>query len=363
MKFAKFITIVTFIILGACLNRTVLAQSFETRNITIFFDSDQADLTQESKKHIRNFILELGTTSIKEIYISGHTDSDASNEYNQELSQRRALSAKDFLLLQGVKDRMIRMEHFGEAQPTSSKKSKNRRVELTFIVELADTPLSSSLKVKSVYVTTIDASTGQALLTSFSIEVSGKNKFGKSNKKGQSTFSGHQLQSNVVFSKEGYLNKVLNLPKEISGKEAKDTLHLTVRLSKVRVLQKLRFENIFFYTDSDVLKPESKPELEKLFQMLDKFPNMYIEIQGHMNFAANRKTTTVQKMYNLDLSYRRAKAVYHYLVENGINPGRLTYKGMSNLNMIYPFPQSRSEEDMNKRVEVWTLEVNADNSN
>ncbi|MCB0734227.1 MAG: OmpA family protein [Bacteroidetes bacterium] len=338
------------------LSQGLLAQSYDTKSLTIYFNSDEAELTSISKGSIRSFILELGSDQIREIYITGHTDSDASDEYNQKLSEKRAENARDFLKTQGVKDRMIKLEYFGEAQPLSSVKAQNRRVEMTFVVESVDSDTDISSNVQAVYVTTVDASNQDKLITHYSVEIKGKNRYGNSNKAGMSEFTGTQLSSQVVFSRDGYLNSIIDLSRELHGIH-KDTIHLTVQMRKVKVLQKLRFEQIYFYTDSDVLKPESKPELDKLLTMLSKFPTMYVEIQGHMNYAANRRATSFQKMYNLDLSYRRAKAVHNFLVENGISPNRLTYKGMSNYNMVYPYPQSRAQEDMNKRVEVWTLEV------
>jgi outer membrane protein OmpA-like peptidoglycan-associated protein len=78
--------------------------------------------------------------------------------------------------------------------------------------------------------------------------------------------------------------------------------------------------NIFFETDKYDLMPESKAELGRLIAFLSKNPEMRIEIGGHTDSEGS-------EVHNNQLSQNRAKAVYDYLVLNGINAGRLTYKG------------------------------------
>ena len=72
--------------------------------------------------------------------ISGHTDSDASDEYNYLLSDKRAQKVKDFLLGMGIKQSRLVIDFYGELKPIAPNNSddnmqKNRRVEfsVTFI--------------------------------------------------------------------------------------------------------------------------------------------------------------------------------------------------------------------------------------
>jgi len=337
----------------------VSAQNFEQKSLNIYFESNVDELNSASKQKIRKTILALGSSNIREIYIVGHTDSDASDDYNQDLSARRASSAKQFLRKQGVKDRMLRMEYFGESKPKGELKSENRRVELTFIYEI-DAPTIPSSQQRVLVVTTYKAGTSERLPCTYILNIGRINLYGKTNRIGVCTIETNIGSKEATFIKEGYLNESVEL-NGVFSKVKSDTAYVDVYLNPVIVLQKLRFENIFFFTDSDELKPESKPELTKLLQMLQQFLNLYIEIQGHMNFAVSRRATEIHRRYNLDLSHRRARAVYNYLIQNGIDKNRLTYKGLSNFQMIYPDPQSREQEDMNKRVEVWTLQIISEN--
>jgi outer membrane protein OmpA-like peptidoglycan-associated protein len=69
------------------------------------------------------------------LQIEGHTDSVGSDEMNQQLSERRADSVRDFLAEQGVPGSAISARGFGKTQPvagndTAEGRQRNRRVEL-----------------------------------------------------------------------------------------------------------------------------------------------------------------------------------------------------------------------------------------
>jgi outer membrane protein OmpA-like peptidoglycan-associated protein len=69
------------------------------------------------------------------LQIEGHTDSVGSDEFNQQLSERRADSVRDFLAQQGVPGSAISARGFGKTQPvagndTAEGRQRNRRVEL-----------------------------------------------------------------------------------------------------------------------------------------------------------------------------------------------------------------------------------------
>jgi outer membrane protein OmpA-like peptidoglycan-associated protein len=74
-------------------------------------------------------------TEIPAIFIEGHTDSDGSDEYNRDLSDRRAKSVMRYLIeTGGVADKRLSAKGFGESVPvatnaTEEGKAENRRVE------------------------------------------------------------------------------------------------------------------------------------------------------------------------------------------------------------------------------------------
>jgi outer membrane protein OmpA-like peptidoglycan-associated protein len=69
------------------------------------------------------------------VSIEGHTDSVGSDEYNQDLSERRAQSVRDYFVRGGVPASTVDARGFGKAEPvasneTSEGRQQNRRVEL-----------------------------------------------------------------------------------------------------------------------------------------------------------------------------------------------------------------------------------------
>jgi outer membrane protein OmpA-like peptidoglycan-associated protein len=78
--------------------------------------------------------------------------------------------------------------------------------------------------------------------------------------------------------------------------------------------------NVFFDLGKATLRPESKVELLNLSNYLLKNPQLKIEIQGHTDSRGDATK-------NLLLSEARAKAVYEFLIQEGIASSRLTFKG------------------------------------
>ena len=100
----------------------------------VLFDVDKYNLRPEAQEILKNLAVVLKEADIKSFEIDGHTDSDASDEYNKTLSDNRAKSVKEFLSSQGVKSNII-TNGYGESKPIASNdtpegKQKNRRVEI-----------------------------------------------------------------------------------------------------------------------------------------------------------------------------------------------------------------------------------------
>ena len=100
----------------------------------ILFDVDKYDIRPEAAEVLKNLAVVLKEADIKVFEIDGHTDSDASDEHNQVLSENRANSVKNFLAAQGLTAE-ISTNGYGESRPiatndTPEGKQKNRRVEI-----------------------------------------------------------------------------------------------------------------------------------------------------------------------------------------------------------------------------------------
>jgi len=72
------------------------------------------------------------------VEVAGHTDSGGSAEHNAGLSERRALTVRDYLINQGANPDNLAVRGYGEAAPvadntTADGKARNRRVELRIV--------------------------------------------------------------------------------------------------------------------------------------------------------------------------------------------------------------------------------------
>ncbi|WP_260597638.1 OmpA family protein [Sphingomonas endolithica] len=80
----------------------------------------------------------LGQYNETYVDVYGHTDSTGSDDYNQGLSERRAISVADYLSGHGVQAARIATRGFGESQPIASNdtpegQAANRRVEIKIV--------------------------------------------------------------------------------------------------------------------------------------------------------------------------------------------------------------------------------------
>ena len=101
----------------------------------ILFDFDKATLQQASAKQLQDVLTLLQTNPTLRLEIHGHTDSDGSADYNQQLSQRRAESVRQYLVLFGIDPSRLQAKGYGESRPVApndseENKARNRRVEL-----------------------------------------------------------------------------------------------------------------------------------------------------------------------------------------------------------------------------------------
>ncbi|TVR69910.1 MAG: OmpA family protein, partial [Marinilabiliales bacterium] len=85
----------------------------------ILFDFDRATLQQASNKQLQDVLTLLATNPELRLEIQGHTDSDGSADYNLQLSQRRAESVRQYLILFGVDTGRLQARGYGETMPVA----------------------------------------------------------------------------------------------------------------------------------------------------------------------------------------------------------------------------------------------------
>lgn len=102
---------------------------------TIYFDFDRYNIRDNMKPYIKADAEYIKKQNIKSIVLQGNTDELGTDEYNFALGQKRALSVRDALVLQGLPKNMFSTVSFGSSKPVCKEKTsqchtKNRRTDL-----------------------------------------------------------------------------------------------------------------------------------------------------------------------------------------------------------------------------------------
>ncbi|MCS7000756.1 MAG: OmpA family protein, partial [Candidatus Kapabacteria bacterium] len=108
--------------------------------LLVFFDFDKADLREESLPELdlaAEFLKEHPTVRVR---IEGHTDDVGTDEYNLQLSKRRAEAVKKYLVSKGIDEKRILTVGYGKSQPkvkdtTPEARALNRRVEMKVVAK------------------------------------------------------------------------------------------------------------------------------------------------------------------------------------------------------------------------------------
>lgn len=117
-----------------------------------------------------------------------------------------------------------------------------------------------------------------------------------------------------------------------------------IELQQIDSGNRLVLENVFFETDSFTLKPQSYIELDRVADFLHRNPQVMIEISGHTDNMGRPE-------YNRQLSEKRAKSVYDYLLMKNVSAYRLSYAGYGDSR---PIADNDTEEGRrkNRRTEL-----------
>lgn len=110
--------------------------TFEIKNI--YFEFDKSYLKPKSKKALQKLYGFMKRHPSVHVEIQGHTDSIGSPRYNQQLSERRALSVKRYLNQRGIDSERMKTQGLGKRNPVMSNRSEkgraqNRRVMLKIL--------------------------------------------------------------------------------------------------------------------------------------------------------------------------------------------------------------------------------------
>lgn len=294
---------------------------------TVYFEFNGSRLSNESRRALDEFV---SGRNVRSLGIFGHTDQMGSEEYNEWLSVQRAKSVRDYLLSKGVgRNRISLVRGFGATrlitdQTDSASLQLNRRVVITsgYKPSAADSAVAAR-QANLKFVPKDSLTAKQPVVTNAPAQ-------------------------NTVKAQPPVVKREVPIVKQ----QKSDNIVEDIKDKNTKAGENIVLKNINFHPGSHFLLESALPAMQSLLAAMQQIPTLEIEIQGHVCCQEGDLDAIDNATGELALSVNRAKAVYDYLVEKGINKNRLSYKGLAHQ---YPLIQNEvTEEDRiaNRRVEI-----------
>ncbi len=258
---------------------------------SVYFAFDIYKLSAKNKSALMQLIPQLKSGKI---ILKGYTDFVGDSDYNQKLSEKRVNTVKAFLTSNGVDEKQIVLSSGLGERTEFEQRSANRCVDIMLETE---------------------------------------------------------MPKQVVTVEKKKEEPIIEAVEEV--KEDKSTLKDDILGLKVG--ETLAIENLEFLPGRHFLQPYSDNTLLELLHVLESYPKLKIEIQGHICCTYTGEDGLDKDTGLKELSLNRAKYVYIYLVKEGISKDRLSYKGFA---ATRPLVKEVTKEDQqrNRRVEILILE-------
>lgn len=265
---------------------------------TVFFESTKSTVTKTENQKLQNWIVT--HKDVKIIAIHGFTDEDGSTSFNDSLAKKRVA----FIFSQ-IKDKIKIREDFktisfGENFKQLNDKSKNRKATIFYILPKDFTRENEILGITP----------------------------------------------EVVQHKIEAITELVPIEEEAMHFPENATLETKIQLSQKGTL--IRLNDINFYVNTFAIMPTSKRAIDELIYVLNTYPKLRIEIQGHICCLDKDAR---------NLSTERAKQVKRILVSEGISERRIQTKGFGVSKPKFSIPEkSEFEAARNRRVEIMILD-------
>ena len=147
----------------------------------------------------------------------------------------------------------------------------------------------------------------------------------------------------LIVSKEGYNSKIVDL--KMSSEEFTSINIMLDPIEKIIVAEKIELNEIYFDFDKSNIKAEAAFELDKLVQIMNKYPEMTVSIESHTDSKG-------PSSYNQRLSEKRAKTTSQYVISKGIDSSRLSSAGKGESSPVVDCKNcSKDEDQLNRRSE------------
>ncbi len=154
-------------------------------------------------------------------------------------------------------------------------------------------------------------------------------------------------------SKDGYLSNEMEFSTTGIGKDPAHPhqhFELEILLEKIFKNKEIVLENIYYDFDKWDIRDDAKPTLNKLVKTLLLNPGIDIQIASHTDCRG-------KEAYNLELSQKRAQSVVEYLINHGIDAGRLSAKGYGESALLVNCICSQCSEEAHQQNRRTTFKI------
>lgn len=348
MKFRSLLSLALFLMTTiASLAQTPFDTLFPIRTESVYFDFGKADIRADAAATLQQLVAELPDSLKIAIRITAYTDAIGDTDANLKLSEARANAVSDALVKMGVADSIFTVQGFGEANPVANNSTdKGRQLNRRATVEVVRRMRMIKMNGKVVDPTTSKGIEAEVIVST------------KAFRDTTRTDTSGTFQAAVpvgavfgidVFA-EGYF-----FDTQIAKAEVGQLPKLTIPLKPVEIGASIDLKNFYFVGNEAILLKSSEPELPKLLKFMRYNPLITVEIGGHINLPF--VSPVPEDSWSFQLSVRRAKTVYDYLLEQGIEPIRMSFKGYGNWQMRFPKAKNERESSQNRRVEIKVVAI------
>lgn len=342
----KILLFVITVALSFCQAQTPFDTLITLHSYEVYFDIGKANLRPEADTMLQQLLAQLADKSRFSLRITAHTDAVGSTDANLKLSEARAEAVRQALIAKGVLDSVFTVSVFGESQPISNNTTEkgrqlNRRATIAVL---------KSVRMIRIGGKVIDPITGKGIESEVIVHTKELRDTMQTDSSGgfQATVPLGEVFGVDVFA-AGYFFE-MQMSKAVIGEMPR----LTIHLKRIEVGASIDLKNFYFVGNQDTLLKSSEPELPKLLKSMKLNPLITIEIAGHIHRLGLAVT---EDSWDYNLSVRRAKKVYDYLISNGIEPIRVLYKGYGNWQLRFPDAKNEKEASQNRRVEIKVVAI------
>jgi len=340
------ILLLTILSTISALSQAPLKKRILLDSAIVHFDFGKSDLRAQGDSLLQPLFNQINADTSLRLHITAHTDAIGNGPSNMKLSEQRAKTVIHFFFNQGIAEERMQWDIFGETTPEASNDTEEgRQLNRRATVQLYRRLPTQILKGKIT-----DNETGDGIMANIVIH----------SKIHRDSF---QTEADGTFERDVPANAVIGIDifaedyffeSQMLKTKLGPTLEFVQPLPRAKPGESLALKNFYFVGNRAILLPKSRPELPRLLKFMQLNPNLKILIEGHINRPNSGRV--LKSSSDFELSIRRAKFVYDYLLSQGISEERIDYKGFGNWRMLFPHARSEKEQAQNRRVEIKVVE-------